>query len=702
MEENKTTINYQLYEIDKIFKNDFNLVNYVNSCQEFFNGKQYPNENFKNMIRVTMNICRLDVETKASRICGTPIYLTFTADDNETDCTALRQFDEYNCNKLRLKEENGLAVKNALTNGTEVTYIRWDDEDTSYKGIYKGGLVEEHIDLRQFAVANPYIKNIQKQQWVMFWEDYSVGALKEMVEGKNEEEKRRKRELIERSISEENEYKNKSAINHALCRMWTRFFRINGEVYFTCETKNVSLFTHPHPLSTLVSEKIIKKVVEQYERDSKEGTPENGDQVFDYKIDYEDIPMNITERDIFTDKEYEEVKEKFSLYPFAVYVPYRQNRSFYGKSDIEDLISTQKGINFAISMALKCMENGAYNKILAKEDALGDQIITNSPGQVIFDKSRNTNGWGIKYMENQPMPNGLIEFASNLIAMTRNIYGFSEVMDGTITNQDMSGYMLSQMIKAANTNIEQQQLLFWLYNEDKAAIRLMYYKHYVDKAKYVIEMDDATYEAEEQARQILRNRLAKVGQLSEFPEAKIEDFEKPTHKRKVLEMRKEDLFGKNFDISIEAMQGINDSQLVENQMWDNLLLNGGINNISPEILNLYLQASPNVSARTKTALKRVVENLERSKIKMLENQLQELMGKTQQIMAYAKQLEAANGYQGKYLDNLQSEFSSKITSQNKIINGLSKDLESYLASNPTTEGEVKSNNARGIEGTSSQ
>jgi flagellar biosynthesis chaperone FliJ len=92
----------------------------------------------------------------------------------------------------------------------------------------------------------------------------------------------------------------------------------------------------------------------------------------------------------------------------------------------------------------------------------------------------------------------------------------------------------------------------------------------------------------------------------------------------------------------------------------------------------------------------VVENLKQSKIRMLEGQLQDLAGKTQQIMAYAKQLESVNGYQGSYLKNLQSEFGNKINSQNKIIGGLAKDLEKYRGA---SEGEAKSNNSRGVEGT---
>ena len=709
MEKHRTTTNHQLYELDKAYKNDTNLINYIDEAQNFYNGNQYPNANYKNMIRVSLNICSFSANIKASKICGTPIYLTFTADNNETDCTALQRFDEYNCNKMHLKTNNFQAALNGFVNGTEVTYIRWDSDDTSYKGIYKGGLVEEHIDIRNFAVANPYIQDIQNQQWVMFWEDFSVGAIKEMVEGRTDEEKEEKIKLIEREGARENEYKNKDAINHALCRLYTRFFRVKGEVYFMCSTEKVDIFTYPHPLSRRVNEAKVKKIVDDYYKqlDEKVELDENGDIIPDYKIDYEDLMVNITSSEPMDDKEYAEVKEKFSLYPFAIFRPFAQNRSFYGRSDIKSLIPIQKGLNFAISMNLKCAENNAYNKIFVKPEALGGQIITNEPGQVIVDHSGFTNGWGIKFAESQPMPNGLLDFASTLFGMTRTIYGFSDVMDGSLTNQDMSGYMLQQMIKQSNTSIEQQQQLFWRYNEDKAAIRLMYYKHYVNKAKYTFELIDSEYDSEEQARKILYGAALSGKKLETMPNAKPEDFETPVHKTQIREITNEDMYGVNFDISIESMQGLADSKLVEQQMWDDLIRQGGLQNIQPEMLELYFKYSPNVSPRTKTSIKGAIENLKQSKIARLENQLAQLTQKTEQIMAYAKQLEGANGYQSEYLKNLQSEFSTKINTQNQIITGLSKDLAKYREGNPTsstpmTEGQVKSNNSRGIEGTTTQ
>ena len=700
----KTTKAFEYYELDKRYKDNTNLSNYIKQSQDFFNGDQYPNANYKNMIRVTINICKFSAVIKASKICGTPIYLTYTADNYDIDTTALREFDEYNCNKLHLDTFNYQSALNGFVNGTEITFARWDEDDTSYKGIYKGGLVLEHIDPRKFAVANPYIQSIQSQKWVMFWEDMEVGAVKELIEGRNEAEIKEKQKLIVREVAKEDSpdsEKDIDSIAHSLCRVYTRYFRINGEVYFECSTKYCDLFAFPHPLNRRLSEKVIKKVVEEYKKSINDDEPdENGGLVKDYKIDYEDIIMQQYDEKVLTEEDYKDIKEKFSLYPFSIFRPNAINGSFYGGSDVKALIPIQKGINFANSMTLKSAENNAYNKILVKPDALRGQVITNEPSQVIVDNSSQTNVWGIKMLETPPVPNGLLDFSDRLLGVTRIVYGFNDVMDGSVTNKDMSGYMLQQMIKQSNTAIEQQQQIFWVYNEEMAEVRLMFYKHYVEKAKYTSEKPDDVYDEEEEARKVLLKAKENGVKFETMPDATEEDFAKPTHKIEVKEITGEELYGVHFDISCKAMQGLADSKLVEQQMFENLFMNGQIQNIDPRWLQAYFDSNPAVSPRTRAAIRNAIAKQEKSRIAQLERQLQETQQKTLQIMAYCQQLEGINGVKSDYIKNLTAEFTGKINASNDIIKGLVKDLDRVRASNQAaiSEGEKKSHNATGSNG----
>ncbi len=692
-EANKYTIEYNLFTLNKQFMQSRNLYNHIQQCVDFYYGKHFPEANKNNNIRVVMNVCQLSVKTKASKICGTPIYFGFTADNNAADTTKLRQFDEYNCKKMHLENSNRIAAKNGYVKGSEVTFIRWDEDDTSYKGIYKGGLVEEHIDPRNFAVANPCVKDIQNQEWVMFWENYPVGAIKELVEGKTKEEIEAKKELIERESAHEGETIDKESINRSLVRVFTRFFRIKGEVYFNCSTDKVTLFAYPHPLSKTVSKAIIKGVVEDYTNRIKSSEKnENGDLIEDFEIDYQDIVMAHTSKEKFTDKEYAEVKEKFSLYPFAVWTPEPADDLVFGYSSIHQLIPSQKLINFTYSMLGRCVENTAYGKFVVKPETLRNQKITNEPGQVITDYSGFNNSWGIKTLESQPLPNGLTAFVENFVGMIRDVYSFSPVLDGTMDASQMSGYLYNQMNKEANTSIEQEQKTFWLYNEEKAAIRLMYYKHYVDKARYTYELDDATYESEEEARKIQYKILRSGGTLPKYPEAVPEDFETPTHKVKTVEIDLKDYVGRSIDIAIDAMQGLAESEFTEAQMWETLLTNGGFQNIDPDNLAMWLESAPNVSPRFKTAINRIIEKRKKTKTALLEQKIAEMQQEMARVSQYVNGLEASLGFQSKYNKNLTAEFKGKVDQLNKINLGLMHDLQKK------EEGEIKSNNAKGIEG----
>lgn len=681
----ETTLNYRLFLLDDQYKERTNYKNYVREAQDFYNGDQYPNENYRNMVRVTMNFCSFSSNLKAAKVIGTQRYVTFTADNSDYDCRRLQRFDEYNLGKLDEKTEDFQTCLDGFNNGTAVVGYRWDADDTTYKGIYKGGLQLDQMDILRFAVANPYLKGIQNQKWVMYWKDEDISAVRDMVERDSEEEAEKARQAITPdSYDAEKESANQD-VSHGLVTVYTRYFRIGGEVYFMSSTKTVDLYERPHALNPDLN--IASK--EDSEIDS-----EDGSKVHDYAgIDPEDASLQEADPKKLDDEGYSDIKERFSLYPFAEFRPYAINNSFYGRSDVKDMIPIQKGVNFALSMVLKCIENNAYNKIFAKEGALEGQTITNEPGQVLIDYSRMTNGWGVKFAESQPMPNGVIDFTERLFQMTRIVYGFNDVMDGSINNQDLSGYAVQQMIKQANSSIEQQQQLFWKFCKDKAAIRLMFYRHYVDKARYSYELEQYQVDKEEEARARLEGRQSQLRVSGQDLSIGDVDLSSPVRKTQLREFSGKELNGIAFDIGIDVMQGLADSKLAESQMWDNLVMNGNITNMEPEMLELYLEANPTVSERTKATLKNIVERQKRSENAQLKQKLQEALQYLQKTAEYAKELEAQNGYKTNYISSLTKEFTEKIGVANKIIGaqnkaiGQSKQAQSVQNSKNASKGE---------------
>lgn len=701
-ENNNLTIEYQLYLKDRDFKRQSNFIKYVQEARNFYNGNQYPTDNPNNYIRVTMNIVAFCVNLKASKINGTSTYIQFTCDDDSVDCVHLEEFDEYNRKKMDEVTNNFQANINGFTDGTAISYIRFDEDDTSYKGIYKGGLVEEQIDILRFAVANPYVKELQNQKWVMFWVDSEVGAVRELVEREDKEELEKAKALVVPDnyddVNSNPDY-NRENITHKVCTVFTRYFKIKGEVYYMMSTKNVNLFEYPHPLSTIVGNKFIEEMKEMVKEHSKGNQEEDSSKVYDLAVDYEDMINQIPDPEPIENEEYEEIKEKFSLYPFARYVPTEISNSFYGKSDVKELIPSQKAINYQLSMQVKCSENNAYNKIFAKPDALQGQEITTDPGQVLYDYSKGINGWGVKFAESQPMPTGMMDFTERFLSMVRIVYGFNDVMDGSSSSSDMSGYLYQQMVKNANTPLEQIQKQFWKYLKDKAAIRLTFYKFFVETAKYSVTMEDFEWEEQENARKILLNMATAKGNLNVNANGSmnLEQLKKPTSKTRVVTMTKDNFYGKNFDIAIDVMQGTQNSELAESQMWDTLIMNGGIQNMQPETLAMYLEASPKISKRTKAALKSCVRRLEKSENEQLRQQLNEILQKAAQLADYTKQLENRSNYQGQYIDNLTKEFTSKLNTAQHYLNNVNKQYAS-TQSLKVSEGEAKSNASRGVSG----
>ena len=709
------TVNYQLYLLDKQFKEKTNLIATVTETRNFYNGKQYDDDgNEFNEIRVSLNFCSFAAQLKAAKIVGTERYVTFTADSVEYDCSKLQRFDEYNIAKLNEKVKDNQSCIDGFVDGTAIAYYRWDEDDTTYKGIYKGGLVLENVDILKFAVANKYLNDIQNQKWVMFWHEEEVNAVRDIVERKNKKDLEEVKKLIVPDNYNREDDFDQSDIDFGICTLYTRFFRIDGEVCFMCSTDKVDIFEYPHFMNPNVNVRIKKKlidIVDEYKdraqnKLTKEIEDDDTNRVVDYKIDYQNLIEQLDEHNVFSEKEYENLKEKFYLYPFARFVPYEIKNSFYGRSDVTDMIRVQKGFNFAISMVLKCVENNAYNKIIAKEDALEGQEITNEPGQIIIDHSRMSNSFGIKFAETQPVPNGVIDFAERILSMTRLLYGFNDVMDGSVSNQDISGYAIQQMIKQANSSIEQQQQIFWHFCEEKAEIRLLFYKFYVDKAKYTFERPDYDIEKNEQSRKALKRRQEQLNLQGKSLEVGDVNLDIATSKNKVENFDGKDLWGINFDISVDVLQGLADSKLAESQMWETLIMNGNLQNMDSEQLEMYLEANPIVSQRSKATLKGILERQKRSENHMLKQYLSQANTYMQQMMAYIKELERQSNMKTQYSDNLTKEFMEKISAANKIIGAQNKYINNMnsrsnkngLTTQQVSEGEAKSNNARGLGG----
>lgn len=688
------------------------LVDSIREDDDFYNGRQWgdydPTDGFP---RVTVNIIKKGVDLIASKVNGTPLYLSYSAfgqNGGGKDCTRLTQFDEFVLKDLEDTTFGWQSCVNADVRGTEITYVRWDADDETIKGLYKGGLAYEHIDPRCFAVANPQLPNIQKQAWVMFWSDVPLGACKKMVDEETDlsdrEKERRKEFLVRDDTSKRDDILlYKDSMNGSLIRVYTRFFRINGEVCYMCSTQTTDLFAYPKPLSTLVPEDYGKKAQEAYEKKLrdlnswKNAEGYEGELMPDLDIDYEDVTIGDYGRKANSDEDHRRLKERFSLYPFAVYTSKPISNSIFGFSMTKALIPAQKALNYCYSMVVQCAQNNAFSKIFAKDGALGNQEITNEPGQIITDYSNDVNGWGIKLAESQPLPNDLTAFGGNFMDIIAKTYGFSDVMSGEISNQDLSGYAVQQMVKQNNTPIEQQQQLFWKYKKDLAKIRIMFYKHYVDEAYYSWDYTDGEVELNEKSRRTLIAGSAQGLPIqhpdgTDYTPDELEMLKKPVEKTHFSSIKGKELWGNDYVISIDAQQGLVDSKLTEEQAFDNLIMNGGVANMDADTFEFVIKCDPAFSPKTRASMLTYARIKREGEIAQYQQQIAQLQ---QQLQAMQSQL----GFQSNYNKNLQAEFESKIKAANRYTKNITDENSALKAQAMQSQRNSQNGRSLGADGT---
>ena len=715
MEENKKNQSMNALLHDRFwaqYQTKTDLVDSIREDDDFYNGRQWgeydPADGFP---RVTVNIIKKGVDLIASKVNGTPLYLSYSAfgyGGESKDCTRLSQFDEFVLKDLDDPTFGWQSCVNADVRGTEITYVRWDADDETIKGLYKGGLAYEHIDPRCFAVANPQLPNIQKQAWVMFWSDVPLGACKKMVDeetGLSDREKERRKEFLVRDDTSKRDdiLLYKDSMNGSLIRVYTRFFRINGEVCYMCSTQTTDLFAYPKPLSTLIPEDYGKKAQEAYEKKLsdlnswKNAEGYEGELMPDLDIDYEDVTIGDYGRKANSDEDHRRLKERFSLYPFAVYTSKPISNSIFGFSMTKALIPAQKALNYCYSMVVQCAQNNAFSKIFAKDGALGNQEITNEPGQIITDYSNDVNGWGIKLAESQPLPNDLTAFGGNFMDIIAKTYGFSDVMSGEISNQDLSGYAVQQMVKQNNTPIEQQQQLFWKYKKDLAKIRIMFYKHYVDEAYYSWDYTDGEVELNEKSRRTLIAGSAQGLPIqhpdgTDYTPDELEMLKKPVEKTHFSSIKGKELWGNDYVISIDAQQGLVDSKLTEEQAFDNLIMNGGVANMDADTFEFVIKCDPAFSPKTRASMLTYARIKREGEIAQYQQQIAQLQ---QQLQAMQSQL----GFQSNYNKNLQAEFESKIKAANRYTKNITDENSALKAQAMQSQRNSQNGRSLGADGT---
>lgn len=451
------------------YQKKLNLKETCEQCVDFFEGRQWPTatERTKNMPRPVINIIKFIVNGKKANILSSKISmiykpLIYNQEEGETATEGASSFTNFakHINKeIKQEDLDNQAIADGLKKGTYIYHYFWDREKKTGMAKFDGGLNGQIIDCLSIVFANPKQKDEQKQKWIIIQSRENIQTLKDIA--KKNGITKTELELITADDDTEKNYNEEEQDGEEYATVLTRYFRKNGEVYYTKSTKNM-IVQEETPLTPNA-----EKVKLQLNEENK--TNEDEEQV--------DIDKPQT------------IDFKMTLYPIIVDSYEEREKSIYGIGEVETLIPTQKSINFNYAMMQMASQNMGFPKVVMRPRALQGKQITNTPGEVITDYSPGFDG--IKYLNPPAFSNTPLTVADKLLEMTRTVTGATEVANGEVLGKNMSGSAIVALQTQAKVPIEDMQKRFWRTHEKIARVWEQFFKaYYRFDIPYVVENDN--------------------------------------------------------------------------------------------------------------------------------------------------------------------------------------------------------------------
>lgn len=664
-----------------------NLEEVLKECRDFVAGRQYSIDVINDLPKPTFNICREYVEKVSAKILETIPAVSFVADVNTENLNELDNFYDYQMKEIDDAETTSQVAKQGIIDGVGVAVTAFDADTLGVESLFKGFLKRQIIPFEQTFWENPYCEDEQDQQYFGYFFVMEIGAVKELVEGKN-------KELVDELILPEDYFiassvydnMSNSDIDNEVVNVYVRFFRINGEVYFEMATRWCDIYEYPHALNPRINKQII-----QAKKKALNKKIANDDQDSDKKIT--DYDMDSAKYTLFTEaiknnsKEYKKNKSKFYRYPVSLFRPYPIIGTILGESGVSLIIANQKIVNYIFLLITLIIQSHAMPKILAKPDALKGQDYDNSPNQIITDYTPLTSGvpWGITRLSSGDAVNSnLIDIGTNIIKLTRNINGFDDLISNL--PNDTSGYAYQQVVQQANLTLEQPQKRLWKYIKNNARTDIMYFKHYVSKAKYYTKISDSEYEMQEQYR-TMSQAIINSGktdlpnqQLPKTQQVRVKDVDSK-------------MFDTDFNVLIEVEQGIAGSQITESQHYNQVFQYIASGNLDADKIKLLVQNDPAFSAKTRQRIMCSLDALENSQLQIKNQEIAQLQDTIQQLINNLKVAQGNINYL-KARDTARDKALKDSINQNKAFaESMANSMKGAM-----TESEVKAQNAKGISG----
>lgn len=640
----ETTKIFDEFQKGLTYFKDLGLTTQIPKNVDFFEGRQWsaPTKNTKELPRPVFNFIEMMINNKASNILGSPVKLNFIADNDQDSTRKFTRFASYQQKEMRQDEFDNLAILDSLIKGTFVYYYYWDEYAIGKKGHFEGGLRVDVLDPMNVVVSDPQIKDIQKQEYIIIRNRAHVSQVREMCD--NEKVK---------SLIVPDDYDSiydnyVETEDNDLVEVYTKFFRINNEVYFEKSTRNV-LIHDPIPLNPKKIEKALE-IDEKRKEDVEELHGELENEVIpDATIpSMQDSNYKNDSRESYSEEDY----YKATLYPIEMNSLNPRNNSIYGISEVEGCIEAQKIVNFLIALAtLNCQQMGMPRTVV-KNGALKNQQITNKIGEVLTDYSPN-GVQGIYTIPGQAFTEGALSLAPTIFDFLRTVKNASEVITGEMVTKDLSGTAIAQLQAQSQKPIIMQQKRFWRSKERCGKIMEQFYKLYYEAKNYSYELDKQEREA---IQQNYSERTTPTSLIDKFNGSEYQDT--------------------SFAIVVEAGAGTQYSEIQAMNMLNSLLQQNLVD------LDTYVEMYPDSAMPFKAEMKAYLKRREMSEISILRQQNAQQQQELMQLSQYSQQQEQAIedlvaqlNKTTKDKDHLRQQYVERINTANQILNQLYQSKE---------------------------
>ena len=551
----ETTKSYRLYKEALENQAMTGLREKIPECVDFYEGRQWPKptESTKNLPRPVVNIVKMICRAKKGAILSTPVRIQYKSYSALTNVEKFNSFASSIFREIGQDELDRRAIDDGIKKGSYFFHYYWNSEEISNESGEMGALSCELIDPLNIFFANPAELDEQKQDWIII---RSFPTVKNLI--KDITDKR----LLNSILFEACEGKGEISPERETIPLFTRYFKRDGVVYCVKETKK----------NTLTEEfKIVPDKLELSE-------------IFDALYAKDDVKKQepSQNRTLWARPQQITRCKIKQLYPIVSGYYERKEGSIYGMGEVEGLIPNQKAINFNIAMNLLNAQQCAWGKYIALPNALGNQKISNVPGQVLIDFSGT--GEGIKRMPEGEISSSPMSITLSLEELTRTVSGASSVLTGDAYSSNLSGAAIAYLQSQAQVPIDELRSSFWHAKRKQGKVVAQFLRHFYFKRAFLNHQGASSDE--------------KIAHYDEFSSS---DYE-----------------GACFEVYVEAVGGTKSSLASDISLLDTCLKNGNIS------LETYIRAYPESAITNKEEILKQIRLEKESEIEALKKEIQAL------------------------------------------------------------------------------